>query len=151
MEVAEQDRMDYVHFMRGKFSPPGMICEDLSIRQDFFKPEKVFLVDEKKWGTEERDKLYQGLGKYGIGKWREISEALLPKWDDQALRVKASRLMGSQSLARYVGWKGNKDAVDAEQAKNRKLGEELGCWKAGVLVENDNGDVAKALDAVYKR
>lgn len=45
----------------------------------------------------------------------------------------------------------NREAVDAEQAKNRKLGEELGCWKAGVLVENDNGDVAKALDALAKR
>lgn len=45
----------------------------------------------------------------------------------------------------------NREAVDAEQAKNRKLGEELHCWKAGVLVENDNGDVAKALDALAKR
>ena len=50
----------------------------------------------------------QGLEKYGVGKWREISEELLPKWDDQAIRIKASRLMGSQSLARYVGWKGNR-------------------------------------------
>lgn len=48
----------------------------------------------------------QGLEKHGVGKWREISEELLPKWDDQALRVKAARLMGTQSLARYVGWKG---------------------------------------------
>ena len=45
----------------------------------------------------------------------------------------------------------DREAVDAEQAKNRKLGEELGCWKAGVLVENDNGAVAKALDALAKR
>ena len=41
--------------------------------------------------------------------------------------------------------------MDAEQAKNRKLGEELGCWKTGVLVENDNGDVAKALAAMNGR
>lgn len=48
----------------------------------------------------------QGLEEYGVGKWREISERYLPKWDDQSLRVKAARLLGSQSLARYVGWKG---------------------------------------------
>lgn len=99
---------------------------------------QVVLVDDKKWGSVERDLLYQaclclagqastaattiqfknmylknlctlqGLEKYGVGKWREISEELLPKWDDQAIRIKASRLMGSQSLARYVGWKGNR-------------------------------------------
>ena len=53
----------------------------------------------------------QGLEQYGIGKWREISENLLPRWDDQNLRVKASRLMGSQSLARYIGWQGSRWAL----------------------------------------
>jgi hypothetical protein len=69
------------------------------------------------------------------------------QWDETALRIKASRLMGSQSLARYPGWKGNRAAVDAEHARNRALGEQTGCWKSGVLVEDDNGSVAKALAA----
>ena len=42
-----------------------------------------------------------------MGKWREIGEEFLQRWDDQAIRVKAARLMGTQSLARYIGWKGN--------------------------------------------
>ena len=50
----------------------------------------------------------QGLEKYGVGKWRDISEKLLPRWDDQALRLKAARLLGAQSLARYIGWQGSK-------------------------------------------
>ncbi len=50
----------------------------------------------------------QGLEKYGVGRWGEISAQLLPRWDDQTLRVKASKLLGSQSLARYVGWQGNR-------------------------------------------
>jgi len=50
----------------------------------------------------------KALEKHGVGNWREISEQYLPKWDDQAIRIKASRLMGSQSLARYIGWKGNR-------------------------------------------
>jgi len=50
----------------------------------------------------------QGLEKHGIGRWREIGEEFLPRWDDQAIRVKASRLMGTQSLARYIGWKGDR-------------------------------------------
>jgi len=37
--------------------------------------------------------------------------------------------------------------VDAEQAANRAIGEATGCWKAGVLVEDDDGSVAKALAA----
>lgn len=50
----------------------------------------------------------QGLEKYGVGRWNEISAGLLQRWDDQTLRVKASKLLGSQSLARYVGWKGDR-------------------------------------------
>ena len=69
------------------------------------------------------------------------------QWDETALRIKASRLMGSQSLARYPGWKGDRAAVDAEQARNRTLGEQTGCWKSGVLVEDDHGSVAKAIAA----
>lgn len=43
-----------------------------------------------------------------MGKWGDICAELLPRWDEQAVRVKAARLLGSQSLARYVGWKGNR-------------------------------------------
>jgi hypothetical protein len=50
----------------------------------------------------------QGLERFGVGKWGDISAELLPRWDDQALRVKAARLLGSQSLARYVAWKGTR-------------------------------------------
>lgn len=52
--------------------------------------------------------MLQGLEKHGVGRWREIGEEFLPKWDDQALRVKTTRLLGSQSLARYIGWQGNR-------------------------------------------
>ena len=53
----------------------------------------------------------QGLEKHGVGRWKEVSAELLPRWDDQTLRVKASKLLGSQSLARYVGWKGDRWAI----------------------------------------
>jgi hypothetical protein len=68
------------------------------------------------------------------------------KWDETALRVKASRLFGSQSLARYAGWKVPRGAVEAEYARNKRIGDRTGCWKAGVLVEDDHGTVARALE-----
>ena len=37
--------------------------------------------------------------------------------------------------------------MDAEHAANRAIGEATGCWKAGVLVEDDAGSVAAALAA----
>lgn len=37
--------------------------------------------------------------------------------------------------------------MDAEHAANRAIGEATGCWKAGVLVEDDAGSVAVALAA----
>ena len=72
----------------------------------------------------------QGIEIYGIGKWNEISAELLPKWDDQAIRVKASRLMGSQSLARYIAWKGNKCASLPSGACNTPVvkKERKGAW-----------------------
>lgn len=92
---------------------------------------QVIVQEDKKWGDKERDLLYkvqlesprivhqlttnrhatassQGLEQFGVGQWREISDALLPQWDETSLRIKAARLMGSQSLARYVGWKGDR-------------------------------------------
>jgi len=37
--------------------------------------------------------------------------------------------------------------VDAEYAANKALGERGGCWKGGVLVEDDAGSVRTALAA----
>lgn len=82
-----------------------------------------------------------------MGAWRDIRASLLPEWDETALRVKASRLLGSQSLARYPGWKGDRAAVEAEQRRNKAVGDATGCWKSGVLVENDAGAVAAYLAA----
>ena len=110
----------------------------------FLHPQ-VIIVEDKKWGPAERDALYKGLEEFGVGGWRSMVDALLPRWDETALRVKAGRMMGTQSLARYVGWRGNKEAVDAEFAKNKELGEATGCWKGGVLVEDDAGSVAAEL------
>lgn len=38
--------------------------------------------------------------------------------------------------------------MDAEQKVNHALGLKLGCWKSGVLVENDEGSVKKHFDAL---
>lgn len=135
--------------MRKQFSPEGMCNEDGSINQDFFKPKKIIiqLTEDKKWGPAERDALYKGLEKFGVGKWKEIIQEYpeLRRYDDQFIRVKTARLLGTQSLARHVNWKGNRAAVDAEREKHKTIGEKTGCWKAGVLVENDAGAVAVAL------
>lgn len=161
--------------MRLQLSPEGMCNDDGSINQSFFKPKKIIiqLTEDKKWGATERDALYkvrpttsvhllrsrnpirtilsprsiQGLEKHGVGKWREMINEFpeLKRYDEQFIRIKASRLLGTQSLARHVGWKGDRAAVDAEREAHRQLGERLGCWKAGVLVEDDHGSVAKAL------
>lgn len=58
--------------------------------------------------TPARDYGAQGIEAYGVGRWREVREALLPEWEEAALRGKAARALGSQSLARYAGWKGDR-------------------------------------------
>jgi len=118
----------------------------------------------------------QGIETYGLGMWQEIRAKLLPEvraacpvgcvlrallrrcpsrltprqWDVLALRVKAQRLMGCQSLDRYGKggkWKWDKATVDAEHAANFAIGQATGCWKSGVLVENSAGAVKAALAA----
>ncbi|KAI8104316.1 hypothetical protein M9434_002874 [Picochlorum sp. BPE23] len=135
--------------MRRQFSPAGVSLEDGSINQDFFKPKKIIiqLTEAKRWGEQEKAALLKGIEKHGVGKWRDIIEdhTELCRYDDQFIRLKTARLLGIQSLARHMGWKGDAAAVEAEYAKHKKIGEALGCWKGGVLVENDAGQVAQAL------
>ena len=45
---------------------------------------------------------------------------------------------------------GNREAVDAERAVNKAIGDRTGCWKAGVLVEDDAGSVKKALNELAR-
>jgi len=61
--------------------------------------------------------------------------------------VRASKLFGSQSLARYAGWRGGPDDVARELEANRRIGEATGCWKGGYLVEDEGGSVRKYLAA----
>lgn len=41
--------------------------------------------------------------------------------------------------------------MEAEFKLNKEIGEKTGCWKSGVLVENDAGDVRKALEALQSK
>ena len=52
------------------------------------------------------------------------------------------------SSVAWKDWKASKDQIDAEFSKNKALGERLGCWKAGMLVDNDDGAVALALKEI---
>ncbi|GMH40107.1 hypothetical protein BSKO_08011 [Bryopsis sp. KO-2023] len=131
----ESDAARWAREMRLKFSPKQILFEDGAIKQEFFKPTKVVIAEQRSWGNEERALLYQGLESYGVGSWKEISKNCLPKWNEQELRAKAARLLGSQSVARYTGKKMTKETVDSERAKNKEIGERLGCWKGGVLVD----------------
>lgn len=53
-EVSMQ-RMQYLHSMRLQFSPPGMLNEDGSIRQEFFKPTRVIVVQPQDERRVERE------------------------------------------------------------------------------------------------
>jgi hypothetical protein len=134
-----EDRIKYAAEMRRLFSPAGMVNADGSINQEFFRPKRVITVHDQRWGDAERDLLYEGIARFGIGRWNEIEAVLLPGWDHHALRGKTQKLIGCQNLSRYQGQQLTKAQVQAEQAKNKALGERTGCWKHGMLVDNDQG------------
>ena len=41
-QAEKTERLQWVHDMRSAFSPPAMLTDDGDIRQEFFKPKKVF-------------------------------------------------------------------------------------------------------------
>lgn len=138
-QESNQARVDYAIHMRKLFSPPGMLNADGSINQEFFRPRKVLTLTDRKWGEQEREQLYKGLDKHGVGRWREIGEEMLPGWDDHNIRVKTAKLLGSQNLSWYHGRKFSKAEAEAEYEKNRQLGAQTGCWKNGLLVDDGKG------------
>jgi hypothetical protein len=71
-----------------------------------------------------------------------MGEELLPGWDDTTLRLKAAKLLGAQNLSRYQGRKLGAAEVAAEFEANRQLGAATGCWKNGMLVDDDAGTLA---------
>ena len=145
------ERIQWANALRKVVTRPDAIdVETGAIRQSFFKPTKiVFETSGKKWGDAQREKLYEGLATFGVGEWMKMKEHFereLGEWTTLELRVKASRMLGTQSLARYEkGWKGTREEVDAEYRKHKEIGELTGCWKSGTLVEDDDGSVAKLL------
>jgi len=147
----EEARISWANSLRKVVTRSDAIeSTDGSIRQQFFKPTKiVFETSGKKWGDAQKEKLYEGLRTFGVGEWAKMKEHFekeLGEWSTLDLRVKASRLLGSQSLSRYPkGWKGTKEEVDLEYQKHKEIGEKTGCWKSGTLVEDDDGSVAKLL------
>lgn len=143
----EDARIQWANAMRLAVTRPDALNADGSINQMFFKPKKVvFESASKRWTDVERAALYAGLEAHGVGEWSTMKGAdkVLADWDTLTLRVKASRMMGTQSLARYPkGWKANKATVDGEYAKHKRVGEATGCWKSGTLVEDDHGSAGK--------
>ncbi|KAF9336337.1 hypothetical protein BG006_008955 [Podila minutissima] len=125
----------------------NMIHPDGTLNQDYFRPPKGAKAEvARKWTDKERELLIKGIEKYGIGHFREISEEFLPAWSGNDLRVKSMRLMGRQNLQLYKDWKGTEQDMAREFELNKAIGLKYGTWKAGTLVADDDGLVAKAIE-----
>ncbi|KAJ1665243.1 hypothetical protein IW140_003489 [Coemansia sp. RSA 1813] len=149
-----QQKQEWAKNMRLQFSrrpefpeTENIIDDKGMLNQQYFEPPKDAVPQpERKWGDEEKIKLLEGIEKYGIGHFREISETLLPEWSGNDLRMKAIRIMGRQNLQLYKEWKGDKDAVKREYERNKEIGLRFGTWKGGALVYDDDGHVLKAIE-----
>ena len=147
-EAPLDPRIAWANSIRKIVTRPDAINEDGSLNQQFFKPKKVVYAAEKaKWNDDDKENLYKGIEKFGIdpSSWKKIIEEFCPGRDVLFIRIKASRLIGSQGLNRYHGWIGTKAEVETEYERNKAIGLATGCWKGGILVENDHGDAMKAI------
>jgi hypothetical protein len=94
--------------------------------------------------------LYSGLSKYGVGKWRDIGQDMLQGWDDHSIRIKAAKLLGCQNLSWFYDRRYSKAEAQAVFERNQQLGAATGCWKNGMLVDDDRGTL-KAHFAAQKQ
>ena len=150
-DAALDARIAWANETRKAVTRADALCENGSIDQRFFKPKKVVFATEKaKWNDDDKENLYRGIAKHGIdpSSWRKIIDEFCPGREVLFIRIKASRLIGSQGLNRYHGWSGTKEEMIAEYNRNKAIGEATGCWKGGILVENDHGH---AMEAIRKR
>jgi len=161
--------------MRRLFSPPGLFNSgDGSINQEYFRPSRAAgplgggggggnsggappagppppPPTSRQWGDRERELLLDGLERHGVGRWREIASAMPPAWDETSVRARAARALGRQNLSAYAGRRLSRAEVAAEAARNRAAGAATGCWKGGVLVEDDRGSVRAHFEAIGRR
>ena len=147
-EMRAADPEAWAAAMRRGVSPAGAVGPGGELVQAFFRPKKVLVQVEgagRRWGEEERARLAAGLERHGVGAWAAIRADGLGEWGGQDLRVKTCRALGVQNLQRLQGWRGSAQEQAAVQGQHKALGEGLGCWKNGTLVENFSGDVATAL------
>ncbi|KAJ2489358.1 hypothetical protein IWW37_004036 [Coemansia sp. RSA 2050] len=148
-------KQEWVKAMRLRFSrrpefpdTHGIVDDEGMLNQEYFQPPKDALPPtERKWGDEERRKLLEGIEKYGVGHFREISDNLLPDWSGNDLRMKTIRVIGRQNLQLYKDWKGDSEAVQREYERNKDIGLQHGAWKGGALVYDDDGHVLRAIEA----
>ncbi|KAJ2687768.1 hypothetical protein IWW39_002708 [Coemansia spiralis] len=148
-------KQEWVKTMRLRFSrrpefpdTHGIVDDEGMLNQEYFQPPKDALPPtERKWGDEEKRRLLEGIEKYGIGHFREISDNLLPDWSGNDLRMKTIRVIGRQNLQLYKDWKGDSKAVQREYERNKDIGLQHGTWKGGALVYDDDGLVLRAIEA----
>ncbi|KAJ2737928.1 hypothetical protein GGI20_006356, partial [Coemansia sp. BCRC 34301] len=83
-----RQKQEWVKMMRLQFSrrpefpdTHGIVDDEGMLNQEYFQPPKDAQPQaERKWGDEEKRKLLEGIERYGIGHFREISDNLLPDW-----------------------------------------------------------------------
>ncbi|CEG71811.1 hypothetical protein RMATCC62417_07480 [Rhizopus microsporus] len=156
-EALIREKQEWVKRFRLKFCvrdefeiTKNMIYPDGTLNQDYFRPPKGPREEARKWTEVEKTLLIEGIEKYGIGHFGEISKELLPKWSTNDLRVKCIRLIGRQNLQLYRDWKGNAEDIAREYEANKAIGLKYGTWKQGVLIYDDDGKVEKELIEYHK-
>ena len=90
-ELVQQRRTLWANSLRKVVTRADAIDEfDGSLNQNFFRPTKIrFESSGKKWGSEQREKLLEGLEKLGVGEWakmKEMFERELGEWSTLDLR-----------------------------------------------------------------
>jgi len=127
-------RIAWANSIRKIVTRPDALNDDGSLNQQFFKPKRVVFATEKaKWNDEDKENLYKGIEKFGIdpSSWKKIIEEFCPGRDVLFIRIKASRLIGSQGLNRYHGWIGPRMRSSPSTSGTRRSGWRPGAGRAG--------------------
>ncbi|KAJ6232794.1 hypothetical protein M0813_04601 [Anaeramoeba flamelloides] len=140
-------RISYILKLRKEWMDPKTVNEDLSINKEYFLPtmSKIRFVQEKQKKNSEKinqNTLIQGILKFGVGKWEQISQHFFSNNQTyERLRIETRKLFQRDSILEYeqIFWKPeNMDLLNKEiQAIRNVINENPKYSTYSYLLEED--------------
>ncbi|OMJ75903.1 hypothetical protein SteCoe_24843 [Stentor coeruleus] len=114
--------------IRLKLCSPPIIDQQGNINHAYFAD-----IPGAHWSENDEDLLIQGIERYGVGNYDQISKHLLPNKDIIEIRLRTCMLLGAHNIDEFKGLKDSNKIADIK-TKNLNAGKKTGKLKYGIYL-----------------